>query len=115
MRACVRACVRVCVCLSTITCADRAAPNFRHFDDVIFNLRIHSQQFFFFFYQLLLVFFFFLFFFLLLLLSVFLHLKKTIFCRKRFVFPCFLVYRRIGEYISLDLFYLQTVVLRLHA
>ena len=30
---------------------------------------------------------------------------KTIFCRKRWCFPCFLVFCRIGEYISLVLFY----------
>ena len=46
----------------------------------------------------------------LILLSIFLHLTKPIFCRKRlcFIVPCvslFLVFRRIGEYISLDLFY----------
>ena len=39
---------------------------------------------------------------LLLLSSIFLHLMKTIFCRKRL---CFLVFRRTGEYISPDLFY----------
>ena len=42
---------------------------------------------------------------LLLLLSIFLHLTKTIFCRKRlcFIVPCvslFLVFRPIGEYIN---------------
>ena len=36
-------------------------------------------------------------------LSIFLHLTKTIFCRKRLCF-IFLVFRCIGEYISLDLF-----------
>ena len=35
-------------------------------------------------------------------LSIFLHLKKTIFRLKRL---CFLVFLRIGEYISLELFY----------
>ena len=39
--ACVRACVRacVCVCLFKFTLVDRT-PNFRHFDDVVLNLRI---------------------------------------------------------------------------
>ena len=35
-------------------------------------------------------------------LTIFLHLKKTISCRKRL---CFLVLRRIGKYISRDLLY----------
>ena len=31
-------CVRVCVCVFIIT-----FPNFRHFDDVLLNLRLHSD------------------------------------------------------------------------
>ena len=43
---------------------------------------------------------------LLLLLSVyFLAPDEDNFLSKALVFPCFLVFRRIGEYISLDLFY----------
>ena len=46
-------------------------------------------------------------------LSIFLHLTKTIFCRKR-LFLCFLVFRRIGEYVltyaTIDLFYLFLAV-----
>ena len=42
--------------------------------------------------------------FLLLLMSVFLHLKKTIFV-ETLMYYCFLVFCRIGEYISLDLLY----------
>ena len=32
----------MCVCLFVITWVDRALPDFRHFDDVVLNLRIHS-------------------------------------------------------------------------
>ena len=47
---------------------------------------------------------------LLLLLSIFLHLMKTVCCRKRL---CFIVFRRVGEYISPDLFYFRSYVVSL--
>ena len=43
---CVFVCVCVCVCVLIITWVDRALPNFRHFDDVVINLRIYSFFFF---------------------------------------------------------------------
>ena len=64
-------------------------PNFQHFD-VVLNLRIQLFVFLFFLHQLLLVCL--LLIFLLLYLPNFLHLTKTIFCRKRFLVSlCFVV------------------------
>ena len=46
VRACVSACVRAracvcaCVCVFIITWVDRALPKFRHFDDVVLNIRL---------------------------------------------------------------------------
>ena len=86
-------------------CPHKNPPNFRHFDDIVLNLRIHSKQnFFFFSHQLLLVCL--LFCFLLLLLSVyFLAPDENNSLSKTLAFNCFLVFRRICEYIPLDLFY----------
>ena len=89
-----------------VQCLPRSAhlKILRNFDDVVLNLRCirrfkttSSKLFYISFF--LSVFFFASFF---LLLSVFLHLTKIIFCRKRL---CFLLFRRIGECISLDLFH----------
>ena len=56
--------------------------------------------------QLFLVCFLLCFLLLLLVLSVYLLTpEEDNFLSKALVFPCFLVFRRIGEYISLDLFY----------
>ena len=79
--------------------------NFRHFDDVLFNIRIHLWHFFFFFFfyisSFLSVLFFASFFFCC--LSSCIRRKKKL--SKALVYYCFLVFRRIGEYISLHLFY----------
>ena len=53
---------------------------------------------------------------LLLLLSIFLHLMETIFCHKESAcVSLLLVFRRIGEYIFLGLFYLSTSPAVLHS
>ena len=88
-------------------CPFKNPPNFRHFDDIL-NLCIHSLKkkklYFYFYISFFLSIFFFASFFSYYYLSVFMHPMKTIFCQKR-LFHCFLVFRHIGEYISLDLFY----------
>ena len=68
-------------------------PNFRHFDDVVLNLCIHSYLFFFFFYIsfFLSVFFFASFFFYFYLCRIF--LAQDNFLSKALVFPCVLSYR----------------------
>ena len=79
-------------------------PNFRRFDDVVLNLRIHSYYFIFkkitSASSCLLSF---------LLPSSFITIclfsDEDSFLSKAPVFPCFPVFLRIGEYISLDLFY----------
>ena len=86
---------------------------FDHFDEVVLNLRIHSLQKVFL-HQLPLVCLL-LCFCLLLLLSIFLHLTKTILLSKALVFPFFLVFRRIGEYISIVLSVLSTSPVVVHS
>ena len=78
MRVCVRACVHaracVCVCACThlylfiIMWADCVPPNFLHFNNTVFNVRINSEHFL---HQLFLAYC--LLYFILLLLSIFLH------------------------------------------
>ena len=72
-------------------CPIKNPPNFRHFDDLVLNLRIFFFFCIFFFYISFFLSFFFCF---LLLWSIFLHLLKTIFCQKRLCFIvslCFVV------------------------
>ena len=44
MGGCVRACVRACVCVFIITWVGYTLPNFRHFDDVLLNLHLDSEN-----------------------------------------------------------------------
>ena len=85
--------VRTDILLADLVCFEvQCLPRSAHFKIfLIFVIRFFLSVFFFasfFFYYYM---------------SIFLHLTKTIFYRKR-LFHCFLVFRRIGEYISLDLF-----------
>ena len=87
---CVRACV--CVCSFIIMWVGRALPNSCHFDDIIFNLRWHSQ--------ILdtvllnsLSIFFFNSFFSYYFLSLFLHQMKTVESACVLIVPCVSLYR----------------------
>ena len=93
-----RSCLFRSSVLATI-CPHKNPPNFRHFDDIVLNLRIHSKPnvflFFCFYISFFLSVFFFASFFFYYYLSIFLHLTKTVLCRKRLRFIvslCFVVY-----------------------
>ena len=99
-----KSCLFWCSVFATI-CPLKNSPNFRHFDDVL-NLRLHSFLYIYIvLHQLLLVCLLFCFLLLLLLPVYFLAPDEDTFLSKVRVFHCFLVFRRIGEYISLHLFY----------
>ena len=100
-------CVHTCMCLFMITWADRTPPNFHDFNDVIFNVGIHSQHSL---HQLLLVYP--LLHFLLLLLSVSLLSPEEDKLSKALVCYCFPVFHHVGEYVFLDLFHLVSSVCR---
>ena len=89
-----RSCLFWCSVFATI-CPLKHPPKIHRFDDVVLNLRIHSYDFWILFlHQLRLVCRLFACFFFYYYLSIFLHLTKTIFCRKHlcfFVSLCFVV------------------------
>ena len=99
-----RSCLFWSLVFATI-CPLTNPPNFSNFDDVVLNLRIHSYFFIFFFTSassclsspLLPSSF--------IIICLFSCTWRRQFLLKALVFPCFLLFRRIGEYISLDLFY----------
>ena len=109
---------RSCLFWSSVfatVCPLKNLLNFCHFDDVILNLYIYIYTFltkYIYISFFLSVFFFVSFFFFFSYYLFFLHLTKKIFCWKRL---CFLVFRRIGEYISLVLSVLSASPVVVHS